>query len=1188
MAVRTPSQFIALARVLYPTNSRGEISAAVLRAGQLQTFIELGVTAVTSFGVNDPPASPASTDAYIIGDAPTGVWVGSANKLVYRDNGAWVYYPTSGAIGPMQDGLEVYALDTDLQYTWTGTGWLAGGGGGTVNSVFGRMGTVVAVAGDYTSTLVTNSSAVVGANVTAALNQLNSVFTDIAKGLVPASGGGTANFLRADGTFAAPPGGSVPDANYGDITVTGSGAVWTINASVVTFAKMQDISDVRLLGNASGSSAPPEQIAVTGGIIFDTTNLTISAFTGDVTKAQGGTVLTLATVNAGVGAFGSATQTVTYTVNAKGLITASVQQSIAIPASQVTDFNNAAEDAVGGILLDTSTIDFTYTSHTSIAASVINGSITNTKLANVSTATFKGRTTAGTGVPEDLTVTQATALLDVFSTSLQGVVPASGGGSVNFLRADGSWAVPPGTGGIADGDYGDITVSSSGTVWTIDAAVVTFSKIQNIATDSLIGRDTAGTGVPENITLNATLSMTGAGALQRAALTGDIAASAGSNSTTLATVNSNIGTFGSATAVSQVTVNAKGLTTAAVDVSIAIPSTQVTDFTEAAQDAVGLMVGVSLVYVDATPLLARAALTGDITASQNSNATTLATVNSNVGSFGDATHVGAFTVNGKGLVTAASSVAITGLISDGDKGDITVSSSGTVWTIDNDVVTFPKMQNIVTDSLVGRDTAGTGDPENIGLNATLSMDGSGNLQRAALAGDIIASAGSNTTAIGVNKVLDTMLRQGAAKSVIGVTGNSTANVADIAGTTDQVLRVNSAGTALAFGTVATGGIADAAVTSAKLRDSSANSVIGRAANSTGVPADIAASAADQVFRMNGAGTALGFGAIDISKSAAITGVLLAAGFPALTGDVTTVAGALASTIANDAVTNAKLANMATQTVKGRNTAGTGDPEDLSMTTLSTMLNLTGLYMPLAGGVFSGAVGFPDGSLGTPSIYRASQVANGIYFIAGGIHLSPNATTDFLFDGGGIAQTPRTGAQVLSLESTNNGANAFFTAGANDAVFRAFNVFQKNRAGAKVQLSDSIGGIEARGYDGAAYQIVGRLNWSITETGTVSATVMGSEFQMRTNAIGGINNAITFSGNQDTGLSYLSNVFLTQNRHILLRSYTTGSLPSASPAGQLVYNSTTGQPTASNGSAWSTASSIASSVMYTAATRFAMP
>jgi hypothetical protein len=42
----------------------------------------------------------------------------------------------------------------------------------------------------------------------------------------------------------------------------------------------------------------------------------------------------------------------------------------------------------------------------------------------------------------------------------------------------------------------------------------------------------------------------------------------------------------------------------------------ISDFTEASQDATGSMVDTSLVYVDATPLLTRAALTGAITASQ--------------------------------------------------------------------------------------------------------------------------------------------------------------------------------------------------------------------------------------------------------------------------------------------------------------------------------------------------------------------------------------------------------------------------------------------------------------------------------------------------------------------------------------------------------------------------------------------
>lgn len=63
------------------------------------------------------------------------------------------------------------------------------------------------------------------------------------------------------------------------------------------------------------------------------------------------------------------------------------------------------------------------------------------------------------------------------------------------------------------------------------------------------------------------------------------------------------------------------------------------------------------------------------------------------------------------------------------------------------------------------------------------------------------------------------------------------------------------------------------------------------------------------------------------------------GITSLTGDVTaTGPGAAAATVANDAITNAKLANMATQTIKGRTTGGTGDPEDLSATQATAILN----------------------------------------------------------------------------------------------------------------------------------------------------------------------------------------------------------------------------------------------------------
>lgn len=48
-----------------------------------------------------------------------------------------------------------------------------------------------------------------------------------------------------------------------------------------------------------------------------------------------------------------------------------------------------------------------------------------------------------------------------------------------------------------------------------------------------------------------------------------------------------------------------------------------------------------------------------------------------------------------------------GSISDGDKGDITVSASGATWTIDANAVTFAKMQAVSANVLLGNDATGT-------------------------------------------------------------------------------------------------------------------------------------------------------------------------------------------------------------------------------------------------------------------------------------------------------------------------------------------------------------------------------------------------------------------------------------------------------------------------------------------------
>lgn len=60
----------------------------------------------------------------------------------------------------------------------------------------------------------------------------------------------------------------------------------------------------------------------------------------------------------------------------------------------------------------------------------------------------------------------------------------------------------------------------------------------------------------------------------------------------------------------------------------------------------------------------------------------------------------------------------------------------------------------------------------------------------------------------------------------------------------------------------------------------------------------------------------------------------------LSGDVTTSGSGLVATIANDAVTNTKLSNMATNTIKGRYSSGSGDPEDLTPTQALSILGVT--------------------------------------------------------------------------------------------------------------------------------------------------------------------------------------------------------------------------------------------------------
>lgn len=81
--------------------------------------------------------------------------------------------------------------------------------------------------------------------------------------------------------------------------------------------------------------------------------------------------------------------------------------------------NEMLED-VDAAFTDTATIGWTYSTTTKLMTANINSaSVTNAMLADVATATMKGRTTAGTGSPEDLTPAQARAVMGLGTLAVE-------------------------------------------------------------------------------------------------------------------------------------------------------------------------------------------------------------------------------------------------------------------------------------------------------------------------------------------------------------------------------------------------------------------------------------------------------------------------------------------------------------------------------------------------------------------------------------------------------------------------------------------------------------------------------------------------------------------------------------------------------------------------------------------------
>jgi len=79
----------------------------------------------------------------------------------------------------------------------------------------------------------------------------------------------------------------------GDVTSVGDGAT-TIANNAVTFAKMQQISSVHLVGRHAGGSGNIQEVSVGNGIEFSGSGIRREALTGDVTASAGSNTTTIA------------------------------------------------------------------------------------------------------------------------------------------------------------------------------------------------------------------------------------------------------------------------------------------------------------------------------------------------------------------------------------------------------------------------------------------------------------------------------------------------------------------------------------------------------------------------------------------------------------------------------------------------------------------------------------------------------------------------------------------------------------------------------------------------------------------------------------------------------------------------------------------------------------------------------
>ena len=285
-----------------------------------------------------------------------------------------------------------------------------------------------------------------GSIVYSGLSASQAVFTDSSKNLVSNAITGTGDVVMS-----------------GSPTLTG-----TITAAALTLSGTLGVSGVTTLNAALVGTSGAFSGAVSTGAL-------------DV-----GGVATFGTTANSVGNFSVNTNKFTVAASSGNTVVAGTLGVTGQITGNLT--GNVTGNASGTSATFTGSLTGDVTS-TAMATTIANNVVTNAKLATMATQTFKGRTTAGTGNAEDLTATQATAMLNVFgpdtgSGGVKGLVPATApGDATKTLRGDGTWS-SSGSGSVtsvsvvtANGVSGSVATATTTPAITLTLGAITPTSV---------------------------------------------------------------------------------------------------------------------------------------------------------------------------------------------------------------------------------------------------------------------------------------------------------------------------------------------------------------------------------------------------------------------------------------------------------------------------------------------------------------------------------------------------------------------------------------------------------------------------------------------------------------------------------------------------------------------------------------